>query len=82
MVEPPRKRRKQDEQGSRRLANENAIDTDFEELLSKHGSSYSRPQLKLCARMLVNDLHDSCDSPPDKPIITGPPRVKKKINTV
>ena len=32
MVEPPRKRRKQDEQGSRRLANENAIDTDFEEL--------------------------------------------------
>ena len=26
----------------------------------------------------MNDLHDSYDSPPDKPIITGPPKVSKK----
>ena len=26
----------------------------------------------------MNDLHDSYDSPPHIPIITGPPKVKKK----
>ena len=68
--EPPKKKKK--ESGcSRREDKERNADKIFEELLQIHQEKYTKPQLKLWARMLVNDIHDSYDDPPNVPMING-----------
>ena len=62
----------------RQQLDENIQDT-VKELKEKHGSKYSFPQLRLWARMIAARNHDSTDSPPLIPAITGiqPKREKK-----
>ena len=41
---------------------------NIEELLQIHQEKYTKLQLKLWARMIINDIHDSYD-PPNVPMI-------------
>ncbi len=41
------------------------------ELEEKHGDKYNYLQVRLWARMVVNNQHDSMEGPPNIPIITG-----------
>lgn len=77
--EPPTKKKRDEQTISKRQEKENAVDAAFDELHTKHGDAYSKPQLKLWARMLANDLHDSYENPPNVPMITGAtPKLQKK----
>lgn len=53
---------------------ERKVNITFGELCDKHEDSYTKPQLKLWARMIINDLHESYDQPPNVPMITGTPK--------
>ena len=68
---PNSKKKKEDSYGSKRQEKDFKFDKIFEELCKKHGSAYTRPQFKLWARMITNDIHDSVDHPPNVPMITG-----------
>ena len=67
--EPPKKKMYTALDEKRR--NKFNVEDVFEELREKHGIAYTRLQLKLWARMIVNDIHDSYDQPPQVPMITG-----------
>ena len=47
------------------------LESIYSELQKKHGDSYSRPQLRLWARMIVSRTHDDLEEPPRVPMITG-----------
>lgn len=74
-IEPPSKKRKEDNSGnaygSRRQEKENRVEEAFYVLCEKHKDKYTKPQMKLWARMIANDLHDEYDQPPNVPLITG-----------
>ena len=48
------------------------------EIKKKHPDKYSDPQVSVWARMIINGIHDSIDTPPDIPIITGAAKRKKE----
>ena len=77
--EPPPKRRKDADisVGSRRQDKENLVDKAFNELSEKHKDAYTKPQLKLWARMIANDIHESYDLPPNVHMLTGIRQPKK-----
>ena len=50
---------------------EEDIDKLSLELKEKHGDKYNEQQLRLWARMIVNNQHDDMEEPPNIPIITG-----------
>jgi len=70
----PRKKQKKESQGlSRRAEMEEELEDVFQKLKDKHGDKhYSRPQLRLWARMIVSKTHDDLNNPPKVPMITGP----------
>jgi hypothetical protein len=80
--EPTMKRRKEESTGcSRRQEKENNIEKAYEELRLKHKDSFKSTQLKLWARMIINDLHESYDDPPNVPLITGMTKQKRRDAT-
>lgn len=68
-VECPQPKKKKE--ASRREDKEEAVDRAFNKLKDMHLNKYTKPQLKLWARMITNDIHESYDQPPDVPMITG-----------
>ena len=50
---------------------EEDLESIYSELQEKHGDSYSGPQLRLWARMIVSGTHDDVEEPPRVPIIIG-----------
>lgn len=79
--QPPPKRKKE-ETNSRRQDKENLVEEAFDELQQKHMDTYTKPQLKLWARMLINNIHESYDQPPNVPMIMGTkPQQKKETLT-
>lgn len=50
----------------------------YNELSKKHKDNYTKPQLKLWARMIANDIYENYDEPPNVPMITGIPKPQKK----
>ena len=78
-LEPPSKRTKEGNGCTRHQEKGKRIEEAFEELCKKHQDSYTRPQLKLWARIIINDIHESYDHPPKVPMITGSiPKPKKE----
>ena len=44
----------------------------YDELSKKHSDKkYTDPQLKLWDKLIQSGMHDSCDTPPNIPLITG-----------
>ena len=83
--EVPKEKKKKEEniRLTRREEKEKNIDKAFEELSERH-NDYSKPQLKLWARMIVNEIHESYDQPPNVPLITGmiPKQSKKNKESI
>ena len=50
----------------------------YNELSKKQKDNYTKPQLKLWARMIANDIYENYDEPPNVPMITGIPKPQKK----
>ena len=66
---------------SKRVEKEREIDDMVAEIKELHeNDNYSDPQYRLWARMIVNGLHSSKESPPQVPMITGivPTRASRK----
>lgn len=69
-----RKRKRVNEDGptsSKRADKESEIDDITFDLKGLHGDKFSEPQYRLWARMIINGLHSSRESPPNVPMITG-----------
>lgn len=65
--------------GTTRQTIEEKVENVFTELSTRHQDHhYTAPQLKLWARMIVNGIHESHESPPDVPMITGAIKIPKK----
>ena len=62
---------KQGAREKRKKDQEEELEEIFLQLIEKHGSTYSGPQLRLWARMIVAKTHDGIDNPPNVPMITG-----------
>ena len=62
---------KQGAREKRKKDHEEELEEIFLQLKEKHGSTYSGPQLRLWARMIVAKTHDGIDNPPNVPMITG-----------
>lgn len=80
--QPVKKKKKEEGTGSRRQEKEANVEKTCEELYNKHKDGYTKPQLRLWARMIVNDLHESYSDPPNVPMITGLVQKPKKKDTV
>ena len=71
---PSRKRKNPNDNSqltSKRTLKEIEIDDLTFDLKELHGEKYSEPQYRLWARMIINGLHSSKESPPNVPMITG-----------
>ena len=67
-----RGKRKRDEVvTSRRQEKEEEVDQIYKELKAKHSNQFDTPKLRLWARMMSSNLHDSLDKPPDVPAFHG-----------
>ena len=71
--ERPRKRarKKKSLPQSKENEREDELESVFKQLHEKHGNSYSGPQLRLWARMVVTKTHDDLNEPPKVPMFTG-----------
>lgn len=60
--------------------NDDNVDAVYLELKEKHQNKFTVPQLRLWARMIHCDTHDSYDKPPSIPMFSGsePKRQKKE----
>lgn len=79
------RKRKNRESGSRRQEKEDEVESIYQELVTQHdGDAYSKPQLKLWARMIHCGTHDDYSEPPRVPLITGtaPKRQKTDLSDV
>ena len=56
---------------SKRAEKESEVDDIAVDLKDLHGDKYTEPQYRLWARMIINWLHSSRETPPDIPMITG-----------
>ena len=59
-----RKNRKSESAIRARQDREEDLESLYSELQKKHGDSYSGPQLRLWARMIVSGTHDDKEEPP------------------
>ena len=75
-----RKRKRDEGTGSTRKLKEEDVDTIFQALKEKHGSSFTVCQLRLWARMLHCGTHDSHLNPPPVPMFAEnvPKRQKRE----
>ena len=62
---------------NKRQARDEEIDTIFRQLQETHDDTYSVPQLRLWARMVISGTHDDLDNPPQVPMIIGAPLPKR-----
>ncbi len=53
------------------------LDEVYKELKAKHSDNYDIPKLRLWARMVSSNLHESLDEPPDIPAFRGDAMNKK-----
>ena len=73
-VTPARKRKRLNDDcppTSKRAEKESEVDDVTSDLKGLHGDKYTEPQYRLWARMIINGLHSSRESPPNIPMITG-----------
>ena len=77
-----RKRKNGEPSKSRRQEKEDLVESIYLELLEQHSDSYSKPQLKLWARMIHCGTHSDYNEPPKVPLITGPPPKRQKTDTL
>ena len=49
---------------NKRQARDDEIDIIFQQLREKHGDTYSAPQYRLWAHMIICRTHDDLDTPP------------------
>ena len=81
-----KKKRKRDSSPaplSKRAEKEKDIDDLVTELKEMHsGDNYTDPQLRLWARMIINGLHTSKETPPQVPMITGITPTKTRAKSV
>ena len=54
-----------------RVENEREIDDITAELKGLHGGKFGEPQFRLWARMVINGIHKSKETPPNIRMITG-----------
>ena len=62
---------------NKRQARDDEIDIVFQLLKEKHGDTYSTPQYRLWACMIICGTHDDLDTPPKVPMIIGAPMPKR-----
>ena len=68
---------------SKRRQIKNKVDETVDKLRERHGTKYTLPQMRLWARMVTANHHESLDDPPDIPAITGiVPKRKKPRESV
>ena len=74
------RKRKHDESISSTRQDKDAIDSVFTDLYEKHQDAYTKPQLRLWARMITCGIHESYNDPPDVSTITWktPKQYKKE----
>ena len=77
-----RKRKNTESGGSRRKEKEDAVDSIYQDLLAEHMDRYSKPQLKLWARMISCGTHDDYNEPPRVPLITGTAPKRQKTENM
>ncbi len=72
-IETPKSKRKKKEEVflSKREDKENKMEELAEELKELNGDKFSEMQYRLWARMIVNGIHSSKETPPQIPLITG-----------
>ena len=56
------------------------IDQLTSELHEKHGEKYGMPHLRIWARMILNNQHNSTDTPPSFPLFNDGPKRTKRDN--
>ena len=54
---------------NKRQAREKELDSIYTKLKKKHDDTYSAPQLRLWARMIISGMHDDLENPPQVPMI-------------
>ena len=76
---------KKEKSAKKRKSNEHDgddIETIYKELLERYpGDTYTKPQLKLWARMIRCGTHEGYEKPPEVPLITGSAPKRKKTNS-
>ncbi len=77
-----RKRKNPEQGGSTRKDKEDAVESIYQELLAEHMDVYSKPQLRLWARMISCGTHDDYTDPPRVPLITGTAPKRQKTDTL
>ena len=75
-VENVRKRKRDSEQNIEE--NEKEVEEAYKKLLSKHGSKWDTPRLRLWARCICSDQHKDFEEPPDLPAFKDPEPKKRK----
>lgn len=72
-VTPARKRKRPNDDcpPTKRAEKESEVDDITIDLKDLHGDKYTEPQYRLWARMIINGLQSSRETPPDIPMITG-----------
>lgn len=63
---------------SKHQEREEEVDELFKELKDKHKDKYDLPKLRLWARMMASNLHDSIEEPPNVPAFGGDAGSKKR----
>ena len=67
---------------SKRRETDDKVDETVTELKLRHDSKYTLPQMRLWARMIAANHHESLDDPPEIPAITGIVPKRKKWESV
>jgi len=62
-----RGKRKREQQVCKNFEKEEEVDKVSDDLMKKHGDDYDTPRLRLWARMIIANLHDSLEEPPNIP---------------
>ena len=73
-VQQPQTRKRKNKDGqisSSHQEKEEAVDSVYSELVESHNDKYTKPQLRLWARMITCGIHESYEEPPDVPMLTG-----------
>ncbi len=64
-------KRKRDEPSRQQHEREDDVEDVFQELKKKHGEKYDVPKLRLWARMVSSNIHDTTEDPPNIPAFNG-----------
>ena len=75
------RKRKRDSEASKKQnieENEKEVEEAYKKLLSKHGSKWDTPRLRLWARCICSDQHKDFEEPPDLPAFKDPEPKKRK----